>query len=51
MGAVDVVKDFEENHGLKLEESYIQNISYRVGKLYLKMEDEIEYKRVQPKKQ
>lgn len=44
MGAVDVVKDFEENHGLKLEESYIQNISYRIGKLYLKMEDEIEYK-------
>ncbi len=44
MGAEDVVKDFEENHGLKLEKSYVQNISYCVGKLYLKMEDEIEYK-------
>lgn len=44
MGAVDVVKDFEENHGLKLEKSYIQNISYCVGRLYIKMEDEIEYK-------
>ena len=44
MGAEDVVNDFEENHGLKLEKSYIQNISYRVGKLYLKMEDTIEYK-------
>lgn len=44
MGAIDVVRDFEENHGLKLEESYIQNISYRTGRLYLEMEDEIEYK-------
>ncbi|NEW61748.1 hypothetical protein GSY74_10660 [Sulfurovum sp. bin170] len=44
MGAVDVVRDFEENHGLKLEESYIQNISYRTGRLYIEMEDEIEYK-------
>jgi len=44
MGAVDVVRDFQENHGLKLEESYIQNISYCVGRLYNKMEDEIEYK-------
>ena len=44
MGAIDVVRDFEENHGLKLDESYIQNISYRTGKLYIKMEDEIEYK-------
>ena len=43
MGAIDVVRDFEENHGLKLEESYIQNISYRTGRLYLEMEDEIEY--------
>jgi hypothetical protein len=44
MGAVDVVKDFEENHGLKLESSYIQNISYRVGRLYISKEDKIEYK-------
>jgi hypothetical protein len=44
MGAVDVARDFQENHGLKLEESYIQNISYRTGRLYLEMEDKIEYK-------
>lgn len=44
MSAEDVERDFQENHGLKLEKSYIQNISYRVGRLYLKMEDEIEYK-------
>jgi len=44
MGAVDVVKDFQENHGLKLEISYIQNITNYVGKLYIKLEDEIEYK-------
>lgn len=44
MGAGDVVKDFQENHGLKLEISYIQNITYRVGKLYIKLEDKIEYK-------
>ena len=44
MGAVDVKKDFQENHGLKLEISYIQNITYYVGKLYIKLEDEIEYK-------
>ncbi len=44
MGAVDVKKDFQENHGLKLEISYIQNITYHVGKLYIKLEDEIEYK-------
>ena len=44
MGAEDVVKDLQENHGSKIERSYIQNISYRVGKLYMKMEDEIEYK-------
>lgn len=43
MGATDVVKDFDENHGLKLEKSYIQNLSYCVGRLYLKMEDKIEY--------
>ncbi len=47
MGAVDVKKDFQENHGLKLEISYIQNITYHVGKLYIKLEDEIEYKRPQ----
>jgi hypothetical protein len=44
MGAVDVVKDFQENHGLKLEISYIQNVTNYVGKLYMKLEDEIEYK-------
>ncbi|SFV63194.1 hypothetical protein MNB_SV-13-1475 [hydrothermal vent metagenome] len=44
MSVKDVKNDFQENHGIKLEKSYIQNISYRVGKLYLKMEDEIEYK-------
>ncbi|MCK4441517.1 MAG: ISKra4 family transposase, partial [Sulfurovaceae bacterium] len=44
MGSSDVIRDFEENHGLKIEDSYIQNISYRVGKLYIKMEDKIEYK-------
>jgi len=44
MGSIDVVRDFEENHGVKIENSYIQNISYRTGKLYMKMEDKIEYK-------
>jgi len=44
MGSVDVVRDFEENHGVKIENSYIQNISYRTGRLYIKMENEIEYK-------
>jgi len=44
MGSVDVVRDFEENHGVKIENSYIQNISYQTGRLYIKMEDEIEYK-------
>lgn len=44
MGSADVIRDFQENHGLKIEDSYIQNISYRTGRLYIKMEDEIEYK-------
>ena len=44
MGVEDVKKDFQENHGVNLEKSYIQNVSYYVGRLYLKMEDEIEYK-------
>lgn len=44
MSAEDVIRDLEENHGLKLEENYVQNISYRIGKAYLEMEDEIEYK-------
>jgi len=44
MASADVISDLKENHGLKLENNYIQNISYRVGRLYLKMEDEIEYK-------
>jgi len=44
MASADVISDLKENHGLKLENNYIQNISYCVGRLYLKMEDEIEYK-------
>jgi len=44
MGSVDVIRDFEENHGVKIEKNYIQNISYRTGRLYIEMEDDIEYK-------
>lgn len=46
-----VVRDLEENHGLKLTQSYIQNITYIVGRLGEKIEDEIEYSLPELKKE
>lgn len=46
-----VVRDLEENHGLKLTQSYIQNITYIVGRLSEKIEDSIEYSLPELKKE
>jgi hypothetical protein len=43
MAGSEVVEDLKENHALKLSLSYIQNISFIVGRLAEKKEDEIVY--------
>ncbi len=43
MAGSEVVEDLEENHALNLPLSYIQNISFIVGRLAEKKEDEIVY--------
>ena len=43
MASSEVVKDLKESHALNLTQSYIQNISFIVGRLAEKREDEIVY--------
>jgi hypothetical protein len=43
MAGSEVVEDFKENHALSLSQSYIQNISFVVGRLAEKKENEIIY--------
>ena len=43
MAGGDVVDDFKDNHALNLTLSYVQNITYIVGRMGEKKEDEIVY--------